>query len=186
MKVTPLDLRQQRFNTVMRGYDRGEVAAFLSEVADDYEQALRDTDRLRQELAKVEAVLTEHRGQERNLRNTLLTAQKLADEIRDNAQQEAGRILREAEGRADLLLQKAQARLEDVLREIDGLKLKRKEVETSLEGIIATLHNTIDYVRDQDVKHREEKILLHRPRQADATPAATSRVAEPGEARSQG
>ena len=31
MKVTPLDLRQQRFNTVMRGYDRGEVTAFLNE-----------------------------------------------------------------------------------------------------------------------------------------------------------
>ncbi len=184
MKVTPLDLRQQRFNTVMRGYDRGEVNAFLSEVADDYEQALRETERLRQELAKVEAVLTEHRGQERNLRNTLLTAQKLADEIRENAQQEAGRILREAEGRADLLLQKAQARLEDVLREIDGLRMKRKEVETSLEGIIATLHNTIDYVRDQDTKHREEKILLHRPRQADAVAPAPSRPTEAGEARS--
>lgn len=168
MNVTPLDLRQQRFKTVMRGYDRGEVSAFLSEVADDYEQALRETDRLRQELAKVEAVLTEHRGQERNLRNTLLTAQKLADEIRENAQHEATRIIREAEGRADLLLQKSQARLEDVQREIDGLRLKRKEVETSLEGIITTLHNTIDYVRDQDQKHRDEKVLLHRPRQPEA------------------
>jgi cell division initiation protein len=45
MKVTPLDLRQQRFNTVMRGYDRGEVTAFLNEVADDYENALREADR---------------------------------------------------------------------------------------------------------------------------------------------
>ena len=38
MKVTPLDLRQQRFKTVMRGYDRGEVQSFLLEVADDYEK----------------------------------------------------------------------------------------------------------------------------------------------------
>jgi cell division initiation protein len=96
MKVTPLDLRQQRFQTVMRGYDRGEVSAFLLEVADDYERALRETDRLRQELAKSEAVLNEHRGQEKNLSNTLITATKLADEIRDNAQQEAARIIREA------------------------------------------------------------------------------------------
>lgn len=187
MKVTPLDLRQQHFKTVMRGYDRGEVSAFLSEVADDYEQALRETDRLRQELAKVEAVLTEHRGQERNLRNTLLTAQKLADEIRDNAQHESTRIIREAEGRADLLLQKSQARLEDVQREIDGLRMKRKEVETSLEGIIATLHNTIDYVRDQDAKHRDEKILLHRPRQPEpAAQPAPARSVDELEARSQG
>ena len=42
MKVTPLDLRQQRFKSVMRGFDRDEVTQFLSEVADDYEQALRD------------------------------------------------------------------------------------------------------------------------------------------------
>lgn len=170
MKVTPLDLRQQRFSTVMRGYERGEVNAFLAEAADEYENALRENDRLRQEVSKLEAVLKEHRGQEVNLRNTLLTAQKLADDIKENASQEGARILREAEGRADLLLQKSQARLEDVQREIDGLRLKRREVETSLEGIIGTIQNTIAYVREQDAIHREEKIRLHRPRQADGPP----------------
>ena len=171
MKVTPLDLRQQRFQTVMRGYDRGEVNAFLAEAADDYENALRENERLRQELAKAEAVLNEHRGQEKNLSNTLITAQKLADEIRDNAQQEAARIIRDAEGRAELLLQKSQSRMEDVQREIDGLRMKRKDVETSLEGIISTLYNTIEFVREQDTKHREEKVLLHRPRGAEPTTA---------------
>ena len=173
MKVTPLDLRQQRFHTVMRGYDRGEVNALLEEVAEDYENALRENDRLRQELAKSEAVLNEHRGQEKNLSNTLITAQKLADEIRDTAQQEAARIVREAEGRADLMLQKSQGRLEDVQREIDGLRMKRKDVETSLESIISSLYNTIEFVREQDGKQREEKVLLHRPRTADgAQPGA--------------
>ena len=62
MKVTPLDLRQQQFKTVMRGYDRGEVASFLQEAADDYETALRENDKLRQELEKLQAVLGEHRG----------------------------------------------------------------------------------------------------------------------------
>jgi cell division initiation protein len=167
MKVTPLDLRQQRFSTVMRGYERGEVNAFLAEAADEYENAVRENERLRQELSKLEAVIKEHRNQETNLRNTLLTAQKLADDIKEGASQEAARILREAEGRADLLLQKSQARLEDVQREIDGLRLKRREVETSLEGIVSTVNNTIQYVREQDALYREEKIRLHRPRQAD-------------------
>jgi cell division initiation protein len=169
MKVTALDLRQQRFQTVMRGYDRGEVNAFLSEAADDYENALRDNERLRQELARAEAVLNEHRGQEKNLSNTLMTAQKLADEIRENANQEAARIVRDAEGRADLLLQKSQARLEDIQREIDGLRMKRRDVETSLEGVIATLHNTIEFVREQDAKYRDDKVLMHRPRTAETT-----------------
>jgi len=171
MKVTPLDLRQQRFQTVMRGYDRGEVQAFLLEVADDYENALRDNDKLRQDVAKLDAVLGEHRGQERNLRNTLLTAQKLADEIKEHAQNEAAIIMREAEGRADLLIQKAQTRLEDVQREIDGLRMKRKEVENDIEALVRTLNTTLEFIRDQDARAREERILLHRPRQADGVAA---------------
>ena len=175
MKVTPLDLRQQRFQTVMRGFDRGEVQSFLLEVADDYEHALRDNDKLRQDVAKLDAVLAEHRGQERNLRNTLLSAQKMADEIKEHATQEAALILREAEGRADLLLQKGQARLEDVQREIDGLRMKRREVETTIESLIGTLNNTLEFIREQDARVREERILLHRPRPAEVPPAQAPR-----------
>ncbi|HEX7280550.1 MAG TPA: DivIVA domain-containing protein [Vicinamibacterales bacterium] len=178
MKVTPLDLRQQRFQTVMRGYDRGEVQAFLLEAADDYENALRENDKLRQDVAKLDAVLGEHRGQERNLRNTLLTAQKLADEIKEQAQSEAELIVREAEGRADLLLQKAQARLEDVQREIDGLRMKRREVENDIEALVRTLTTTLEFIRDQDARSRDERVLLHRPRAAEAGPAAVARPAD--------
>jgi len=170
MKVTPLDLRQQRFKTVMRGYDRGEVQAFLLEVSDDYENALRDNDRLRQEVAKLEAVLGEHRGQERNLRNTLLTAQKLADEIKESAQKEASLVVREAEGQRDLILQKAQARFEDVQREIEALRMKRREVENELEGLVRTLNTTLEFIREQDERARDERILLHRPRTAELPP----------------
>lgn len=179
MKVTPLDLRQQRFKTSMRGYDRDDVHAFLEEAAEDYETAVRENDRMRQEVVRLEAVINEHRSQERNLRNTLMTAQKLADDIREGAQQDAARIVREAEGRADLLLQKTQVRLEDVQREIDGLKMKRREVETSITALVSTLESTLQFVRDQDAREREDKVLLHRPRVVapEAAPAAQAPAA---------
>ena len=164
MNVSPLDLRQQRFRKAFRGFDPTEVASFLAAVADDYEQALRETDRLRQDLSRMEAVLTEHREHEKNLQATLTTAQKLSDDIKANAALEAKRIIREAEGRSALLLEKTQARLEDIQREIDGLKLKRKDVETSIEANIATLRNTLDFVREQEARERDDRILLHRPR----------------------
>lgn len=176
MKVTPLDLRQQKFKTVMRGYDRAEVESFLNETADDYELALREADRLRDDLARAQASLDEHRESERNLRNTLLTAQKLADEIRGNAEAEGKRLVREAEGRADLMLAKAQSRLDEVQREIDGLRLKRRDVENSLEATISTLRNSLEFVREQDQKERDDKILLHRPRPVEPQPAVPVRV----------
>jgi cell division initiation protein len=168
MNVSPLDLRQQRFATSLRGFDKIEVTSFLLAVADDYETALRETDRLRQDLSRMEAILHEHREQEKSLQSTLITAQKLADDIRKNAELEAQRIIREAEGRSDLLLEKTAARLEDVQREIDGMKLKRKSVETSIEATIQTLRNTLEYVREQDAREREERLLLHRPRHQEA------------------
>ena len=59
----------------------------------------------------------------------MITAQKLSDDIKAGAEEAALRIVREAESRATLLLDKAQARIEDVQRDIDGLKLKRRDVE---------------------------------------------------------
>jgi len=184
MKVTPLDLRQQRFNAVMRGYDRGEVSAFLNEVADDYENALREADRLRQEVVKLEAMLAEHRGQERNLRNTLLTAQKMADEVKDQATAEAERVIKEAESRADLIVQKSQGRIEDVQREIEGMRAKRREVEEGVEHLVKSLQGTLAFIKEQDARHRDDKVLLlHRPKQAEAPQATSAPLAPPAEER---
>lgn len=168
MRIAPLDLRQQRFKTSFRGYDKTEVVAFLTEAADDYEHALREIDRLRQDLTRMEALLSEHRDREANLRSTLMTAQRLSDELKDAAQAEAKMILREAQGRADLLLQKAQARLEDVERDITELRLRRRGVEGSLETSIQTLYHALEFIRDRD-QQPEGEVHLHRPRQSDGT-----------------
>ena len=135
MKVSPLDLRQVKFRKTFRGFDRAEVMALMAEVADDYENALREVDKLRQEVAKMEALLGQHREHERDLRNTLLTAQKLSDEFRANAEAQARQIIREAEGRSDLLLHKTQARLEDIQREIDGYARLSEEAVKSTKII---------------------------------------------------
>lgn len=172
MKVSPLDLRQVRFRTAFRGFERAEVLALMAEVADDYEHALREVDHLHQEVSKMEALLDQHREHERDLRNTLVTAQKLSDDIRANAETQARQVIRDAEARSEVLLQKTQGRLEDVQREIDGMKLKRREVETSLESTIGSLRNTLEFVREQEQRERDERILFHRPRQAEQQPVA--------------
>jgi cell division initiation protein len=159
MNVSPLDLRQQRFRSAFRGFDKVEVTSFLAAVAEDYEQALRDTDKMRQDMMRMEAIINEHREHERTLKTTLITAQKLADDIKAHADHEAQRILREAEGRTELMLHDAQARLDGVQREIDSLKLKRKDVETSIEATIQTLRHTLEFVHEQDARDRDGRVL---------------------------
>ena len=168
MRVAPLDLRQAKFKPAFRGLDRTEVVAFLTEAADDYEHALREIDRLRSDLARMEGLLADHREREGNLRATLTTAQRLADEMKEAAQAEAKMIVREAQGRSDLLLQRAQARLEEVERDINEMKLRRKDVEGTLEASIQSLYHALEFIREQG-DQKEGEVHLHRPRQVDGT-----------------
>jgi len=156
---TPLDVRQVKFTSAMRGYDKAEVNAFLLETADGYEQATRENERLRQEVARLETALTQYRDLESTLKGALMSAQKVSEDIKENASANATRIVKEAEGKAELIVQRAQAQLEDIQREIDGLRLKRRESEVTLEAIIASLQSTLEYVREQG----DHRVISHRP-----------------------
>ena len=165
MGVSPIDMRQRRFATAMRGYDRQEVTVFLTEAALDFENALRENDRLRQDIVRLKASLNQFRELEGSLKSTLMSAQKVADDMHENAVQESTRLVQDAEARADLAMQKMQVRIDAAQREIDNLRLKRREVETSIEASISTLRTTLEFVREQDRRERgpETNVVPHRP-----------------------
>ena len=178
MNVSPLDLRQQRFRNAFRGFDKIEVTSLSDGCRRRLRAGAAETDQLRQDLVRMEVLLSSHREHEKSLQTTLMTAQKLADDIKSNAEEEGAADPAEAQGRSDLLIEKTQARLEDIQREIDGLKLKRRDVETTIESTIQTLRNTLEYVREQETREREDKILWHRPRQSEASDSRTAGLQE--------
>lgn len=179
MRITPLDLRQQRFKTGMRGYDKTEVVAFLTEAADDYELVVREMDRLRGEVARMEGLLAEHRSREASLRDTLVTAQQLSAQVREQGQKEAKLIVDEAQKRAALIIERAHARLQGIERDIQEMHLRRRDTEGSLEASIQALYRALEFVREQGTQN-DDKILLHRPRaeRGDDTEAAPDRPAD--------
>jgi cell division initiation protein len=173
INITPLDMRQARFTSALRGFDKADVTTFLQEAADGFDQAMRENERLRMEIVRLEASLNQFRELEGSLKSTLMSAQKVADDMRENAQQEAARLVREAEGQVALMMQRAQSKTEDIEREIDGLRIKRREAETNLEATIAALHNTLDFIRDQDRRERDDRVVHHWPKIAPVAANAT-------------
>jgi len=165
--VSPIDMRQRKFSTTMRGYDRQEVTAFLTEAAVDFECVMRENDRLRQEIVRLKASLQQFRELESSLKSTLMSAQKVADDMHENAVQESARLVSDAESRAELAIQKVQMKVDAAQREIDTLRMKRREVETSLEATISTLRGTLEFVREQDRRERGTEtianVVQHRP-----------------------
>ena len=158
--ITPLEMRQTNFAAGWRGYSREAVRSFLVDASESYELALRENERLRHDIERLQGSIRQYQELESGLKSTLVHAQKVADDVRANAAQEAERLVKEAQGRAELMMMAAQNRVEDAQREIDGLKLRRREAESNVESIIASLHATLESIRDQQ---REARVVPLRP-----------------------
>ena len=93
MRITPLDVRKQEFKRGMRGFDCDEVRAFLTTLADEYEAVLVDNKQLRERVLEQDEKLAEYRNLEQTLRDTLMTAERVSQEARDNARKEGELLL---------------------------------------------------------------------------------------------
>jgi cell division initiation protein len=137
MRITPHDIRQQQFTVRMfRGFDPQEVDAFLEDVADDYEALLKEAQLLKEQLAAQEERQRGVVERERTLQDTLVTTQRLAEEMKAAAKREGELIVREAELRGDKTLEAAREEEAKIRVEIQALKRTRRQVT---EDLAATL-----------------------------------------------
>jgi cell division initiation protein len=163
MKLTPSDVQRQTFGTRFRGFDPDEVRAFLAAVAEEMAALQRERDHIEQQLRHLELIVGEHREREAILKNTLLTAQKVAEDIRDVARKEADTVVKQAEIQGDRLLELAQGRAHEVERGILELRGHRTALRTDIRALVTRLTHLLDLQEEAEVednlrflKRREE------------------------------
>lgn len=144
MRITPLDIRKQEFRKTMRGLDADEVYAFLTTVAEEYEAVLSDNKKLRERIVDLEGRLQEYKKIETNLRNTLLTAERVTNETRENARREASLIVREAEVEAEKAAEAIRAHTQELRREVLELKRQKDNYLTRFRTLLESHHRVLD------------------------------------------
>jgi len=129
MRIGPQDIRQQQFTVkLVRGFDPQEVDAFLEDVAEDYESVLKEAALLKEQLAVLEERSRGINDLERTLQDTLVTAQRLSEEIKSSAKREAQLILQEAELRSEKMLEEARGEEARLRTDLDTLRRLRRQV----------------------------------------------------------
>ena len=136
MKITPLDITQKSFGRAMRGFDRQEVEAFLALVASEFEGLVKEVQALRDDARRKDEDITELRSRERALQETMITAQKACEEIRESARKEAEITLSEAELQAEKIVQSAHQRYLRVVDDINEVKRQRVQFEAGLRSLV--------------------------------------------------
>jgi cell division initiation protein len=151
MKITPLDIQQAGFRIRFRGYDRQEVDAFLDTVTEDYEGLIRENHSLRERVTDYESQLAEFKKKEAQLTGTLMKAQDLMEEMKQNAQKEAALIVKEAELRAEEMARMAREELTTIQRGILDLKKQKMVYLEKFRSLVGTFQKIIE------LEEREEE-----------------------------
>ncbi len=152
MKISPMDIQRQTFGRRLRGFDRDEVRSFLAVIAEEVAALQRDKDEVERQLRQLEQIVNEHRERETILKNTLLTAQKAAEDIRLSAHREAETVMKQAEIQGDRLLELAQGRAHEVERSILELRAHRTGLRTDLRALIARLTSILDLQEEAELE----------------------------------
>lgn len=156
MKITALEIRSHQIKKSIRGYDVRETDSILEMAADAIEEATRETNRLEDKLRETSERLAEHMANENILKETITSAQRMVEDLKNNARKEAELIVAEARLQGDEIVRQAHARATKVQEEIHRLKKQRMELETKIKALI-DYHSTTLLMEEEDSRRADEE-----------------------------
>lgn len=136
MRLTPLDIHHKEFNHALRGYNEAEVDEFLDQVADELERLFKENIDLSERIEALEEKVRTYQDMERTLHNTLLSAQKSADEITQKAQREADAVLKEAEVKGKDIIHSALTNKQKATAELARIKQAEEEFRARFKALL--------------------------------------------------
>ena len=168
MRITPMDIELQEFSRSFRGYSEEEVDDFLDKIVKDYEELINENVRLNEEIEKMQEKLKEFSQIEETLRNSLLNAQKSAEEMKGRVENEAKVIIEKAEMEAKALKRQV-LQSEDLMKnEIDNLRRYKfifKEKFKSMLNLYLRMIENEEFEEEGNYEIKEEEVPKKKTRE---------------------
>ncbi len=156
-RLTVIEIESKKFRKRLRGYDPQAVDAFIQEVAIHYEELLTENHRMREELIGLREEVQRYRTIENTLKESLVLAQRSADETRHNAHKEAELILSQAHQQAEQIRKEAEERILHLTREIEQLEARKRAAVMELRALLLTHLQALDEPNNGTVALINEK-----------------------------
>ena len=150
--ITPLDIENKKFSKqMMNGYSVEEVDDFLDDLTLDYSKNYKEATELRSKVDELTQSLEHYRNLEETLQNTLVMAQKTADDVKNVAKQQADQILNEAKGSA----QKQASELDNEIiakkRELEDIKKQFDIYKAKMESLLISQLELLKDINKEDI-----------------------------------
>lgn len=163
MRITPIEIQQHQFKTRLFGYDTSAVDHFLEMLADELERLHKQNNELKESLARTRTALEQMRDREKALQETLMTAQQVTGELKENARKEAEIMVAEAHLEGEQVIREASDRRMQLLNEIQDLKRQKISFESGLRAMIDGHLKLLDMDILQIEEDQRHAALLDQP-----------------------
>ncbi len=145
-KITPVDIQHKSFKKALQGYDRSDVDGFLDEIIETLEDEAQHRAALEAEIADLKERVSHFKAMEESLQNTLVLAQRTADEVKASAHKEADLIREKARIAGDREIAGYNDAIAEVRREhqraVEAAEKTRSELRSVLMTQLALLERT--------------------------------------------
>lgn len=162
MKISPLDIQQQKFRTIFRGYDSRDVDSFMELIHNEFEDLIKENDDLKTKLKDKTNIADELLEREKTLKETMMTAQQVTQDMKSNAKKEAELIKGEAEVKGENIINNAHTRLASLLDDITEVKRQKAQFIAALRGLVDTHGKMleVDEREDEGLRDVEERLIF--------------------------
>ena len=135
--ITPLDIENKRFaKQKIGGYSVNEVDDFLDELTLEYGKLYKENAELKSQREELDTNVGKYKNIESTLQNTLVMAQKTADEITAVAKQQAEQIVKDAEYQAKSSVDELNAQILTKQKELEDLKKQFDVYKAKMESLL--------------------------------------------------
>lgn len=145
--ITPMEIQNHKFGTRWRGFDPEEVKHFLYAVAEEFQEQAEHNHRMAQELAILRERVKDMESRDKVLKDTLVTAQQIKTDISENANREAGLIVKEAQLKADTIHETARGELVKVRAQMLELRRMRNDMLAEAEMMVTRFNHFVEAER---------------------------------------
>jgi cell division initiation protein len=143
MSYTPVEIRHVKLRRGLIGYRRGSVDRLLEDVTTSFEDVWRERADHADRVELLEGELTRYRELEALLRTTLVSAERSAIELREQAKREAEAIVSEAHAAARTITMDARA-------ERERLALESRRIRVLLNAALDALDEADEPAADEE------------------------------------
>ena len=148
MRLSPLDIQHMEFEKGVSGYRRAQVRVFLERVAAEREELLKELQGARDQLAEQQRRIEALESAEADLRQAVVAAERIGNQMRENARQEAR-----------LIVEQADVDRRSIEADVARLRTLRDDFRDQFRGMLQAYGHSLERVATDGARRVSEQDL---------------------------